>query len=189
MFFYLFDLLHCSSPQLLSGVPPTVRRPSRGSVVLEAEEREQQIIDHHFGFKAASHSYGEKAIDDLITACDGARRIKDFAPKGFLPALRYVNIPTLEKQIVALQTTQKKRSRTTEADYDLVVKTLIKIKADCIAGHKERKLLVACIETHGRENRKKFQECERELRQRQSEFSFLRENAPPPMSLFPIDDG
>ena len=83
---------------------------------------------------------------------------------------------------------QKKRARATDADYDLVEKTLHKIKADSIAKHKDNKLLVALIERHDREKGKKLKECQQELNQRQSEFSFMKENVPPAMRLFPVDD-
>jgi len=170
----------------LLGLPPTVRRRSHAHIV--HEDREQELIDRHFGFQKPSTSHGETVLDELIIACNDARKIKDFAPKGFIPALRFTNIITCEKQIAALQALQKRRARAMDADYDLVEKTLHKIKADSILKSKDNKLLVALIERSDREKGKKLKECQQELNQRQSEFSFMQENVPPAMRLFPVDD-
>ena len=172
----------------MSGIPPTVRRPSHAALVHEAEDREQQLIDRHFGFKHKSTSHGENTLDELIASCNDARSIRDFTPKGFIPALRFTNIMTCEKQIATLQALQKRRARATDADYDLVEKTLHKIKADSILKSKDNKVLVALIERHDREKGKKLKECQQELNQRKSEFSFMQENVPPAMRLFPVDD-
>jgi len=172
----------------LSGIPPTVRRPSRAAIAYEAEDRDQQIINRHFGFKKASTSPGEKAIDDILASCNDAKSITDFAPKGFLPVVRFTNIPTLEKQIGVLQETQKKRARVIDGDHDLVEKTVLKIKTNSIAQSKGNKVLVALIETHGLEVRKELKERKRDLEQRESEFCFMKENAPPAMRLSPVDD-
>ena len=82
---------------------------------------------------------------------------------------------------------QKKRARATDADYDLVEKTLHKIKADSIVKHKDTKLLAALIVRYDREKGKKLKECQQELDQRHSEVSFMKKNVPPAMRLFPVD--
>ena len=179
-------LLALSHPQPLSGIAPTVRRKSHAHIV--AEDREQQLIDRHFGFKHKSTSHGEDTLDELIASCNDARSIRNFTPKGFIPAIRYTNLITCEKQIATLQALQKRRSRATDADYDLVEKTLHKIKADSILKSKDNKVLVALIERYDREKGKKLKECQQELNQRQSEFTFMQENVPPAMRLFPVDD-
>ena len=113
-------------------------------------------------------------MNDLIDACNNARRLKSFIPNDFRAIVRCSSRSALKKQIKSIIASKKKRARTKEADFDVVEKTLEKIKIDAIFEAEENELLIECLKKNALEDDKELDDKENELQECSRQFSSMK---------------